>query len=367
MNILYLTNHINIGGITSYVLTLAKGLRQRGHRVYIASSGGKLLLRFAEEKAAYVHIPIRTKSEISPKIIISLFKLSGLVRKNNIDIVHSNSRTTQVLGSLLKNLTHTPHISTCHGFFKKRLSRRLFPCWGDRVIAISEAVKEHLAGDFHVREEKISIIKHGIDVNNYRVPSTEYRAEIKRKIGLGEGPVAGIVARLSEEKGHIYLIEAIKKAAEQIPNVQLLIVGEGRMKEKLLNLTKGLGLEKRIFFLPSVLNTQEVLSAMDVFVLPSLKEGLGFSLIEAMACSLAVIGSDIGGIRSLIKDRYNGLLVKPADSQGLANAILELLNDSARRKTLGENGRLFVNENFTEEKMVLETERIYLKCLNLKK
>jgi glycosyltransferase involved in cell wall biosynthesis len=367
MNILYLTNHLNIGGITSYVLALTKGFRQKGYKVYIASSGGELLLRFVEEKATYVHIPIRTKSEISPKIIISFSKLAGFIKKNSIDIVHSHSRTTQVLGALLANWAGIVHVSTCHGFFKKRLSRRLFPCWGDRVIAISEAVKEHLVKDFCVSEEKISVIRHGIDVHEYRVASTEHRAEIKRKIGLGEGPVVGIVARLSEEKGHVYLIEAIKKTAEQIPNVQLLIVGEGRMKEKILNLTKGLGLEKRIFFLSSVLNTQEVLSAMDVFVLPSLKEGLGLSLIEAMACGLAVIGSDIGGIKSLIEHRYNGLLVKPADSQGLADAILELLSNPQEMKALGSKGEFFISENFREEKMILETEDVYRKCLNLKK
>lgn len=118
MNILYLTNHLNVGGITSYVLTLAKGIKQKGHNVYIASSGGEVLSRFIEEGIIYLPIPIKTKSEISPKILVSMFKLSEAVRENRIDIVHSHSRTTQVLGCLLSRKTGAKHISTCHGFFK---------------------------------------------------------------------------------------------------------------------------------------------------------------------------------------------------------------------------------------------------------
>ncbi|MDD5238092.1 MAG: glycosyltransferase, partial [Candidatus Omnitrophica bacterium] len=140
MNILYLVNHLNIGGITSYSLTLSRGLIHRGHRVYVASSGTGLLSEFIKEGAFYIHIPIDTKQEVGPKIILSMFKLLPVIKKNNIDILHSNSRTTQVLGSLLSVFTGTPHVSTCHGFFKKRFFRRIFPCWGAKTIAISEPV-----------------------------------------------------------------------------------------------------------------------------------------------------------------------------------------------------------------------------------
>ena len=370
MNILYLTNHLNIGGITSYVLSLAKGLKKRGHHVYIASFGGGLLSRFIEEGIIYISIPINTKSEISPKILVSMFILSIVIKQDNIDIVHSNSRTTQVLGCLLSNLTHTPHIWTCHGFFKKRLSRRLFPCWGNKVIAISESVKEHLLNDFKVEEKDIRVIYNGIDVEKSKIPASpagrknqKSKIDTKKSFGLGDGPVIGIIARLSEEKGHIYLIKAMKVVIDEVPEAQLLIVGEGRMKKELVNLSSCLGIEKSVFFIPSVADTQEVLSIMDLFVLPSLKEGLGLSLMEAMAEGLAVIGSDVGGIRSLIQNGYNGLLVKSADSQGLSSAILELLRDAEKRTFLGNNARNFITENFSQEKMVLQTEEVYSECL----
>ena len=276
MNILYLTNHLNVGGITSYVLTLASGIKQRGHNVFIASSGGRLVSRFIEEGIDYIRIPIKTKSEVSPKILLCLFKLRRFINEKNIDIIHSHTRVTQVLGCLIQGCFHKPHISTCHGFFKKRFSRMLFPCWGSKVIAISPSVKQHLAQDFKVKEKDIKVIYNGIDLNRFNnLASASHRLEIKKNLGLHDGPVIGIVARLSDVKGHIYLLQAMQMVLTHLPEAQLLIVGEGKMKDELLKLTSDLGIKNRVFFMPEVQDTKEALSIMDLFVMPSLKEGLG--------------------------------------------------------------------------------------------
>lgn len=366
MNILYLTNHLNIGGISRYLLTLASGLKARGHQVYIASNRGDLVEQFEKEGIIYIPIPIKTKKEISPKIFISSLKLCKFIREEKIDIIHANTRVTQVLASLLQKRTHKPFISTCHGFFKKRLLRKIFPCWGVKVIAISKQVKEHLINDFNVKDSDIRVIHNGIDVEKFGRYAICDMRQAKMKSGLSNGPVVGIVARLSDVKGHRYLIEAMPQVLRQIPDAQLLIVGDGKEKKELLALTKRLGMQKNVYFRPSVNDTRDVLSTMDLFVLPSLKEGLGLSLMEAMASGLAVIGSDIGGIRSLIKDGYNGLLVRPADSTALSGAILELLRDTEKRESLGEKARIFIQENFSQEKMIIETEKVYLECLNSK-
>ncbi len=365
MNILYLTNHFNIGGISSYVLSLARGMKGRGHGVYVASSGGELVERLYEEEIPFFPIPINTKSEANlPKILGSLFKSMGYIKEKDIDIIHSNTRVTAVLGFFLEHFSRKPHISTCHGFFKPKFFRRLFPCWGRPVIAISREVKEHLCDDFRLREQDIEVIPNGIDLNRFKVYNQEFRLEAKKKMGLGLGPVIGIVARLSDVKGHSYLIEAMKGVLKDAKDAQLLIVGDGQMKEELVALSRRLGVDKSVFFMSSVRDTAGVLGIMDLFVLPSLKEGLGLSLMEAMASGLAVVGSDVGGIKSLIKHGYNGLLVEPGDSRGLCLAILEFLNDQGRARSLGDNARLFINNNFKEETMVLETERVYLECVN---
>ena len=363
MNILYLTTHLDIGGITSYVLSLATGLKRRGHNVYVASSGGELLPKFIEAGIIYIPIPINTKQEVSPKILISLFRLLKHIEEKDIDIIHSNTRVTQVLGWLLNRFAGKPYISTCHGFFKTRISRKLFPCWGKIVIAISEQVKEHLIQDFKLEDKDIVVIHNGVEVDKFGVWSSEFRVRKRKELGLKDGPVVGIVARLSDVKGHLYLIEAIKLVLEEIPDAQLLIVGEGKMKEELISLTQTLGIDKSVFFIPRIFDTQEVLSTLDLFVMPSLKEGLGLSLMEAMAAGLAVIGSDVGGIRTLIQDGFNGLLVKPADVRQLSHAISKLLKDSEKRGYLGNNARIFISQNFSKNKMVSKTEEVYLECL----
>jgi len=269
-----------------------------------------------------------------------------------------------VLGCLSRRFTGTRHVSTCHGFFKRRLSRRLFPCWGEKIIAISEQVKEHLNNDFKVDLNRISLIHNGIDTGRFKRFSQSDKEKAKLRLGLGQTIVVGIVARLSDVKGHKYLIEAMKPVLELYPDVQLLIAGTGKMEKELKRLTESLNIKKSVFFMPVALDTRVILSAIDIFVMPSLKEGLGLALMEAMASGLAVIGSRVGGIKTLIIEGKNGLLFEPADTQGLKEAILTLLADPEKREALAREANEFITKNFSKDKMVLETERVYLDIIN---
>jgi glycosyltransferase involved in cell wall biosynthesis len=363
MKILYLTGHLNTGGITSYLLTLVKGLKQEGHLVYVASSGGELLEDFQECGIIHLPIPLKTKSEVSPQVILSFFKLRDFIKAANIDLIHANTHVSQVLACLLSRFTGRPYLFTCHGFFRRRFSRRLFPCWGKKVIAISAQVKEHLLRDFKVDEEKIALIHNGIDVERFRRQKTEDRRQTRQALGLGSGQIVGIIARLSEVKGHLYLLEAMSRVLQQLPQAQLLIIGEGRIKTDLLRLSQRLKMGKSVFFIPSLKDTTAALAMMDVFVMPSLQEGLGLALMEAMACGCAVIGSDVGGIRALIRDGTNGLLVRPKDPEDLSRKLLFLLGDAQKRKSLGENAQQFIAQHFSQSKMVAETKGVYLECL----
>jgi glycosyltransferase involved in cell wall biosynthesis len=364
MNILFITNHLNIGGITSYVLSLSRGLKKAGHNVYLASSGGDCLTRFTEEGIIFIPVPIKTKSEINIfKIGISFLKLLKHIREKDIQIVHTNSRVTQVLGQLLKKKTGVAHVTTWHGFFRRRWSRKVFPCWADKTIAISEQVKEHLLSEFEAGVKNVQLVYNGIDLEKIKLREPVTRSELKAGFGLKEGPVVGIIARLSDVKGHVYLIRAMGKVLGKFPEAQLLIVGEGKMEKELLALVEELKIEKSVFFVPRSNNIAELYYIMDVFVMPSLKEGLGLGLMEAMAGAKAVVGSAVGGIKSLIQDRQTGLLVGPRDVEGLSRAILELLNDPAFAAIMGNNARIFIIQNFSLEKMLKETEEVYRECL----
>lgn len=366
MNILHITNQLDVGGITTYILYLSKALIDRGHNVFVASYEGEFLPRCINSGINYISIPIKTKSEISPKMIKSYFRLKREIRANNIQIIHAHTRTTQVLGHLLGKKFGIPYIATCHGFYKTRFFRRMFGCWGDKTIAISQPVKEHLIKDFKVKEENIHLIHTGIDVDRFSLKSQAPNLKLREELKLGDEPVIGIIARLSPEKGHNCLVEAMPAVLREFPLVKLIMVGDGREKQALKELVIRLGLEKNILFIHSVMQTADILPALDIFVMPSLSEGLGISLLEAMATGLPVVGTRVGGIPSLIKDKENGLLVEPGDSSALAIAILELLKDKDMALALGSNARDFVRDKFSLKDMGLNVERVYLECLNQK-
>lgn len=363
MNVLLLTNHLNIGGISSYCLTLAQGLREKGHSVYVGSSGGELLGRFRELGTGFLALPVGTKAEVHPlRLPVSLARLVSFARLKNIHLFHANTRVTQVAAALASSLTSRPYISTCHGFFKRRIGRRILPCWGRRVIAISEAVKEHLLQDFALSPERVCVIHSGIDAARFRAGDGASREAHKQALGFGPHPLVGIIARLSDVKGHAYLIRAMQRVRRELPQAVLVIAGEGKMEKELKGLVAALGLQRGVVFMPSLEDTTLLLSALDVFVMPSLAEGLGLGIMEAMACGLPVVGTAVGGIKSLIRHRQNGLLVGAKDEVGLAQAILEVLKDPKQASAWGLSGRAFIEENFSQERMVLETERIYLEC-----
>ncbi|MCU0650782.1 MAG: glycosyltransferase family 4 protein [Candidatus Omnitrophica bacterium] len=370
MNILYLTTHLNVGGITSYLLTLAQGFKARGHTVYVASAGGDSAVLFSTQGVIHIPIPIRTKSELNIfKLGLSAVSLARQLAHRRIDVIHSHTRVTQVLGSLAQKYIRAPHVTTCHGFFKKRFSRIVLPFWGDKVIAISDQVKEHLMFDLKVPERNIRLVYNGINTEFFAKAANinpDERRAMRDEMGLGDGPVIGIIARLSDVKGHQYLIRAMKAVLERRPDSILLIAGEGPMERRLIELTRELGIEKNVLFVPNVIGTAKTLSMIDIYVSPSLNEGLGLSLMEAMAAGVPCIGSDVGGIRSLIRHGDNGILVKPADPEGIACAILELLADPGKSKGYSDKAQLFINRYFSQAEMLLRTEEVYRECLNTK-
>ncbi len=361
MNILLLANHLNAGGISSYLILLGKGLKEKGHNVSIVSSGGNMVDDLESKGIVHIQIDMQTKSELSVKVYQALHKLVRLVRKEQIDIIHANTRVTQVIGQLLSQITGRVYISTCHGFFKKRLGRQLYPCWGDCVIAISEAVAQHLIKDFGVPSSRIALIPNGVDPRAYPLMDEDLKKIKKHKLSLKNGPLIGIISRLSDVKGHQYLIEAMPRVVYQYIDASLLIVGEGKMDASLRALVKEKGLEDHIKFHPMVGKTAELLPLFDIFVMPSIQEGLGLAVMEAQAAGLPVIASNVGGLPSIVKHQQTGLLVPPRDSEALADAILWFLDNKEEAKRIGSQAKAFIQEEFPVIRMVEKTMGVYEK------
>ena len=366
MQILLLANHLNAGGITSYLMTLSRGLVKAGHHVVIVTSGGDLVSGL--ESAGIRHAPmnLRIKSEIHPLIFLFLPRLLKLIKEERIDIIHAQTRVTAMLAALASRWSGVPYVTTCHGYFNPHFGRRIVPLWGRRTIAISRPVAEHLVCELGVSSDCVDLVPNGINLATFYPASESRRAELKRQWKLGAGPVIGMIARLSDVKGHAYLIDAMTEVRLAFPDVRCLLLGEGPLEAELKAQADQRGLNATVIFLPVTGQSSDVLGLFDCVVVPSLSEGLGLSAMEAMAVGLPVVASSVGGLLDLIQDGVTGRLVPAQDPGALAGAINDVLADRAAAVRMGARAREFIAANFPEEKMVAGTLGVYEKVLNSK-
>ena len=231
--------------------------------------------------------------------------------------------------------------------------------FANEIIAVSESVKRHIILKQRIGPKKVSVIHNGIDVDKYTGDGNS--KEAKKNFGLHNDPVVvGVVGRLDKQKGIAFFLRAASEVLKVEKHVQFLIVGEGPQRQELEKLSRKLGISGYVVFLGFIEDVPQIMSLIDIFVLPSLWEGLPISLLEAMAARKPVIATGVGGIPEVLADEVSGLLVPPKDTKALTKAILELLKDTAKREAMGEKARQRVAESFNIERMVRDYEECYL-------
>lgn len=358
-----MTSHLNAGGITSYSLSLATSLKQRGCGVFLASGGGTF-----EKELSFPHdnIGINTKHELGLKTLQGIFKLKRLIQKEKIGVVHAQTRVAAVTSFFATLGSEVPFLTTAHGFYRPHWGRKIFPCWGKAVIAISSQVQEHLKKDFHISPQMIHLIHNGTDLSCHQNPISESRkSELLKEWGFdSHRPLIGIIARLSPVKGHRYLLEAVSELRKEIPLVQCLVVGDGPSQKEFLEEKKRLNLNGTLRWIPWLDNPLEALSLLNVFVLPSLQEGLSLSILEAQASGLPVVASDVGGISEVVVHEKTGLLVPPKNPMALKEALKRLLLDPALAQQMGRSGRERIEAKFNLTRMVDQVLDVYQSVLS---
>ena len=360
MNILILTNHLKLGGITRYVLNLSYGLKKSGHRVFVGSlpGWGKKFLK--ENDISFLELPLKTKSISSPRIVLSYFILKRFIQKENINLIHAQTRITQFLAFLLSRRINIAYVSTFHGFYRPRLMRKAIPCLGDLTIAISQAVGRHLIEDFVLNRRNLRVIYNPVNPKCDCAVSKDYAY-------LKGNPTLGIIARLSEEKGHLLLFSAFKQLVNTYPHARLLVIGTGRKEQEFKNWVKSKNLANQIIFLGNIAQMESLFKIIDVSVLPSTIEGLGFSILEAQVNGVPVVASSVGGIPEIIKDRETGILVNPSDAGQLYQGIRLLLEDAGLRQKIVDNAKQQIKERFNLDKTVGQIESVYTEAISRRK
>ncbi len=367
MRILNLTTHLNRGGISKYISTVGSALLKRGHRVFVVSSGGETEKELEEMGLTIQNLPIRTKNELSPRIYLHLPALTRLIKDWKIDLMHAHTRVTQVMAWWAQRLTGRPFVSTVHGFYKRRLGRRILPAWGERAIAISEPVGVDLRETHRVSSESIRIIYNGLDLVELAERfATHQPSQVRKEYGFPESAyVVGIIARLVPDKGHEYLLRSLKELASEIPQLRVLVVGDGKYRAYLEDLSARLGLDGRVHFTGNLRDVTKPLAAIDLFVLPAVwREGFGLSIVEAMACQKPVIVTNIWALNTLIQNQVNGVLVEPRNIGDLSKAIRFFAQHPEFCLKIGMAGQETTRKRFSINRMVQELEEVYGEVLS---
>jgi len=288
--------------------------------------------------------------------------IESLIEEHDIDILHLHGYSSANFGRLAARRKSIPSVMHEHAILKtlphQYLADRLLRDKTDVAVAVSQAVGDFLTGSRSVPKEKIRVIWNGIDLQSYRHPERERCEQFRSRFGQPHQKLVGTVTRLRKEKGNRYFIEAAHRIAAQSPEVRFVIVGDGPERAELEALVTRLDLTERVHFAGFVTDVAAALSSFDIAVIPSLREGFGLALAEAMAAGRPIVATNVGGMREMAEHEVHALLVPPANSPALAQAIGRVLANAKLAARLAREARAH-SESFSIERNVRELEALY--------
>lgn len=357
--LLIITHHLDKGGLEEVILMYAKFLDKqrfdvavayRVHGVVAEEIGNLPGVQLFHYKAATTWERFRS---------LQLF-----AKQFHPDLVHNHFNW---IGLLIGRSIHVPRVETIHNTYHflttgQRIGYTLLAVFASRIIAVSDYVREFTLKYFpFISARKITVIHNGIDIA--RLHMSHGKEESRRSLGIAPGEfVIGFIGRLEEQKGIQYLLEAVKELNNSFTHLKIIIAGDGALRKSLEEHARASALNN-IVFLGYQRDTPKLYSAFDVFVLPSLFEGLPVSAIEAMAAGCPVVATRVGGVAEVVEHEVTGLLVEPGNSGQLAEALQRLITQPDLCKQMGGKGRERAKQEFSVERMIERTERVYNELL----
>ncbi len=356
MHVCHIVRHAQIAGTEKHVMLLATRLDKTNFTAHVcAFEFGDLVDRLKAECIQTTVIP-------GSHSILHFVKLVLFLKKHSFDIIHCHSGGYACVAAKLagcKRIIYTKHGI---GFTREELQRRtIVRKWRDHLvdkcvdkyIAVTKHDGTILARVLQIDRSKIVVIYNGVE---QLVLDAEPLVEQR-------GPVIGVVGRLTRQKGIAYLIKAVPAIIRRFGTLRVLIVGSGEEEMPLRRLAENLGVSQNIEFLGYRKDAAHVISRMDVFVLPSVWEGFPYVLLEAMILKKPIIATDIFGINEIVEHGRTGLLVDPSNPKSIAAAVLALLLDKEKARTLGIAAHRRVLERFTVDRTVSQIEQLYISLL----
>jgi glycosyltransferase involved in cell wall biosynthesis len=373
INLLYVITKLELGGAQKQLLSLINSLDKKKYNLFLFTAKDGLLI---PEASAIRGLTLKRsrflERLINPlKDVLALFEIYFFIKKNRIQIVHTHSSKAGILGRLAAKLAKTPIIiHTVHGwsFNEYQAGAINYLCiflekfcasFTSRIIVVSNFDKEKGLKNLVGRNQQYAIIRYGIN-------SGEFRAEGRRQaardsLGLNATDlVVGMVACFKPQKSPLDFIKIAGTIKADFPNLKFILVGDGALRKKVYALIKKLNLEGQVILAGWRKDIPLILSALDIFVLTSLWEGLPIVVLESMAAGVPVVATDTGGIREIVEEGKTGYLVRARDRQSMQSRIEELLENSQKRDEFIRRSRERINsEEFLLSRMVKDTEKIY--------
>lgn len=374
IRIIYVDDVFDFGGGEKHLLSLIDSLDSSRYEISVACREGSLLSENVNSRGLkVVCIKFRNKFDA-----LGLFLFYRTLVKNRYDIVHLQDNRSHWIGAIAAKMARVPIlIATVHmvnilrredpsdfTVFLLKIADRIWSSMVDSIITVSESNRVALIEE-KISDKKIKVIYNGVEPIT---PDPVKVETLKKECGIGgDDIVIGTVSRLSPQKGLEYLVAAAYELINNGKNVCFVIVGDGPDSKKLALQVEKLNINNRIKFLGFKHNPMDYMAFFDIFVLPSIYEGLPIAIIEAISLSIPVIASNVAGVPELVYNAKNGFLVTPKDVEGLVVAIEKLVSEKDVRHAMGQEGRRIYQEKFSLDQMVRKTEDLYKVFLNKKR
>jgi glycosyltransferase involved in cell wall biosynthesis len=366
-NILHVVEDLRIGGLERVIESIVMGLNREKYRVEVwcLARGGEIA-----ESLKRQGIPVRVLGLMSYYNPFRVLALARRMKEEQFDLVHTHGYFASTFARMAAFLAGVPVIlqhlhTTYHGYKMRNVPiEGLFSLFSARVICVSRAVQEFAVETLGIHPNRTCVIYNTASANRNSLPADV--ACLRCSLGIEEGDfVIATVASLRKNKGHEVLLEALHRLSADHPRIRCLVVGDGPLRLFLEEEASRLGLEKQVLFLGLQPDVSPYLKLSHALVLATIyREGLSVALIEGAAAGLPLIGSEIGGIPEVITDQANGFLIRPGDSQGLAEAISKLMTHKHLRLTMGIRSREIYRSRFAPEIMIRRIEELYDRALS---
>lgn len=371
--VLFLNDYLHgMGGAErNLIQTLERIDRYRFSPVVCCLSGGELALELKSKGIEIYNLNIKRIYDLDG--LKKLVWLIRFIKLKGVRLIVSYHESSDLMGLMAAKISGIPIISNRRDMGYKLKNRHVFfykICnkYFDKIIAVSDAVKNLIAKKQKSQIQKIITIPNGVD--NYIFQKSYDKNKIRASLGIkNEEMIVGIIASLRKIKGHIYFIQAAAKVIKEFHKVKFLIIGKdynepGCSKKDLMEFAFTLGVSDKLIFTGERNDIPELLSVVDIVVNPSLSEGMSNTLLEAMAAEKTVIASNVGGNPHIVSDKETGFLFPSQDANKLAEIIINCLKDPSRTKAMRQKARMLISDHFDVDLMCKRNMALYMECID---